>query len=138
VDGQFPSTDGPTETERIRSFFDRFDSAFATFDGAEIAARYEAPYLACRADGSAQSFPDAASIAAYFQHVVDGYRRRGVRSCTHAPPTFQVLGGRHLVATVTWHLWDGEVAQVTAWTESYVLVDDGSDLRIRSSVDHLD
>jgi hypothetical protein len=135
-------SDRPTQTDnstaRVRSFFDHFDTAFATFDGTRIAERYAEPYLACRADGSAQSFPDAASIADYFQQIVDDYHRRGVRSCTHTPPAARTLGGRHVISTVTWQLWDGEVNEVVAWTESYVMSDDGRDLLIRSSVDHPD
>jgi hypothetical protein len=43
-----------------------------------------------------------------------------------------------VISTVTWQLWDGEVNEVVAWTESYVMSDDGRDLLIRSSVDHPD
>ena len=126
----------PIDADGIRAFFARFDGAFATFDGETIGARYAAPYLACRIDGTAESFPDAESIADYFQAVVDEYHSSGVRSCTHESLTIRRLAGPHVLATVTWHLWDSDEVEVVAWRESYVLTDDGRDLLIRSSVDH--
>ena len=130
------SADAGSLLVRLGGFFDRFDAAFVTFDGAEIAARYAAPYLACRADGSAQSFSDPESISRYFQRVVDDYHSGGVRSCSHSALSIQSLGGRHVLATVNWHLSDSNGAEVSAWRESYVLAERDLDFLIRSSIDH--
>ncbi len=51
----------PLQLELV-AFFDAFVRAFESFDGARVAERYSAPYLALQADGSSQCFTtDAAA-----------------------------------------------------------------------------
>lgn len=119
----------------VSEWFDAFDSAFLTFDGDVIAERYATPYLACRADGSAETFADRDAIATYFQRIVDGYRHQGVRSCTHRDLVVDTIGA-HLVGSVTWDLLDAQRDAITSWRESYVLVQRDGALLSRASIDH--
>jgi hypothetical protein len=127
-------------SEALRSltdqFFDDFDAAFATFDGAVIAQRYSAPYLAIRADGSAECFATPQAVAGYFQGVVDGYRRQGCRSCRHRDQAVCEVGGAAVFATVTWELLDAGGGVRASWRESYNLVLAGSRLLACASMDH--
>jgi hypothetical protein len=68
--------------DRARHFFDEFVEAFASFSGARIAERYNAPYLAFHAHGRSEVFSSRQEIADYFQRVVDDYHAKGVRSCS--------------------------------------------------------
>lgn len=119
----------------VHRFFEDFDAAFASFDGAVIALRYAEPYLACRADGSSETLPDAATTGQYFDRIVTGYHELGVRSCTHRDLEITDVGGRHTLATVTWDLLDDGGVAVVTWRESYLLVDEAGELLVRTSID---
>src|SRR3954471_22784409 len=86
------------------AFFDEFDRAFETFDGAVVAARYSAPYLAVRADGASECFATVQAVTAYFQRVLDAYHQRGCRSCRHKCLELLAVGSSAVFATVTWEL----------------------------------
>ncbi len=124
-----------TRTDAVHRFFDEFDAAFVTFDGDVIARRYAEPYLACRADGSSETFHSCAAIGRYFDHIVKGYYQIGVRSCTHRDVEITDVGERHTLATVTWELRDDAGATVITWRESYLLVDEADKLCVRTSID---
>jgi len=91
-----------------QAFFDEFDRAFATFNGAVVAARYAAPYLAVRSDGSSECFVTNDAIAAYFQRLLDHYRRQGCRTCRHRDLRVVEAGSAAAFATVTWRLSDDD------------------------------
>lgn len=119
-----------------RRFFDDFVEAFGSFDGATIAARYHAPYLAFHAAGSADVLATSAGIAAYFQRVVDAYHARGCRSCRYADLVVTSLGPDAAVATVTWELLDGGGESLGRWRESYNLCVVGDRFKVYASTDH--
>lgn len=118
------------------SFFDEFVIAFGTFDGREIARRYQCPYLALHADGSIDCFVVHADIGAYFQKVVDTYRSNGCRSCRYRDLEVTALGKRSVLATVTWDLLREDGTPIASWRESYNLTLGGESLRVVASVDH--
>jgi hypothetical protein len=118
------------------SFFAEFDRAFETFDGSVVAARYSAPYLAIRADGTSECFADVEAIAAYFQRVLDAYHQRGCRSCRHTNLELLQVGSSAVFATVTWELLRSNNTVVTFWRESYSLVSFGENLKVCASMDH--
>jgi hypothetical protein len=120
-----------------RAFFDEFVTAFASFDGKEIARRYQSPYLALSADGKLTCFHSAAEIADYFQKVVDDYHRQGCRSCRYRNLEVLPLGSRSALATVTWDLLREDGSPLTSWRESYQLTLAGESLRVVASVDHV-
>ncbi len=122
-------------TESVLRFFDDFDSAFTTFDGDVIARRFATPYVACRADGSAETFLDRRATARYFADVLADYRSSGVRSCAHEDVEVVDVGARHVLAAVTWVLADDSGGAVMSWREAYLLVVDEAQLLVRTSID---
>lgn len=119
------------------SFFDEFVAAFRTFDGSEIACRYQAPYLALHANGTIDCFATHADIGNYFQDVVDGYYSNGCRSCRYGDLEVVALGTQSALATVTWDLLKEDGKVLTSWRESYTLTRVGESLRVIASVDHV-
>lgn len=133
--------DGATDELTIRraasSFFDEFVVAFRTFDGSEIARRYQVPYLALHANGTIDCFAAQADLGNYFQDVVDGYYRNGCRSCRYRDLEVVALGTQSALATVTWDLLKEDGKVLTSWRESYTLTRVGESLRVIASVDHV-
>lgn len=117
-------------------FFNDFDRAFTSFDGSIVAARYSAPYLAVRADGSSECFGSGSAIAAYFQRILDSYHQRGCRSCRHRELRVVDAGPAAVFATVTWDLLRGDGSVLSSWRESYTLVLAGSRLKACASLNH--
>ncbi len=122
--------------DAVSAFFVGFDSAFASFDGAVVAAQYQCPYLAIRSDGSTEAFASQADIAAYFQGLLDHYHARGCRSCRHKDLEVVPLGTAAALGTVTWELCNLDGAVVSTWRESYHLVRVGERMKAAASVDH--
>ncbi len=129
------TSDRDTRDPELVAFFDGFVGDFASFDGAIIATRYATPYLAI-ADGSSRLFPDSASIATYFQTVLDGYFDAEVRSCRYHSLEVVPIGSRSVLATVTWEMLRKDGAVQTTWLESYNLERTQAGLRICVSTDH--
>jgi len=129
-------------TARLHSdtvaFFDEFTAVFPTFDGAQIALRYAAPYLAIHADGSSDLFPTTESIASYFQRIVDGYRNSGCHSCWYRHLEIVPMGGTAVLGTVTWELLRSDGSVLAVWRESYNLAYLSGRLKAFVSVDHSD
>jgi ketosteroid isomerase-like protein len=121
----------------VRSFFDEFVTAFATFDGATIAARYTSPYLAFHPNGRSDVFSSSAETADYFQRVVDGYRNKGVRSCSFENLQVVPVGSESAFATVSWKLHDSDGAVLVVWRESYNLWLQGGKFSVFASTDHV-
>ena len=119
-----------------QSFFDTFVEAFASFDGAVVAERYLAPYMAFHAVDSVQVFLSTAEIAAYFQQVLDGYRAGGCRACRWTEMTVVPLGRACAVATVTWKLLAEDRREIGAWRESYNLCQVEGRFKVFASTDH--
>lgn len=118
------------------AFFDEFTAVFPTFDGAQIARRYAAPYLAIHADGSSDLFSTAESIATYFQRIVDGYRNSGCHSCRYLDLEIVPMGRTAALGTVTWELLRADGSVLAAWRESYNLAYLNGRLKAFVSVDH--
>lgn len=129
---------GTVELEsRVKSFFDEFVAAFATFDGARIVERYTSPYIAFHASGRSEVFSSNQDIAEYFQRIVDGYRDKGVRSCSFENLQFISVGSESAFATVTWKLHGNDDAVIVIWRESYNLWLQGGKFLIFASTDHV-
>ena len=123
-------------SSEVRRFFDDFVEAFPSFRGEQIAQRYLVPYMAIRADGSAQVCPSQEAISSYFQAVLNDYRARGCIGCRYADLEAQEMGPGSVLGTVTWELLGAHGRVLSRWRESYVLVRDGGYLKVRASVDH--
>jgi hypothetical protein len=101
-----------------------------------IAQRYAVPYLAVSADGSARVYADRSDVASYFQEVVDQYHAHGVRSCRYRDLQFTPIGGRFVLASVTWDLLLRDGTVQSTWRESYNIQRTPAGLRIQASTDH--
>jgi len=117
-------------------FFNEFDQAFTSFDGVNVAARYSAPYLAVRVDGSSECFASGTAIAGYFQRILDSYRQKGCRCCRHRDLRVVEAGKAAVFATVTWDLLRDDNSVLKSWRESYNLVLAGTKLKACASLDH--
>jgi ketosteroid isomerase-like protein len=122
--------------DEIRRFFEDFVAAFAEFDGALIARRYGAPYLALNAAGEPRLFTTATDIGDYFQGIVDAYYAQGCRSCRFHSLEITPLGGAAVLASLSWELLDGGGEAIGAWRESYNLTRGVEGWRIHVSTDH--
>lgn len=120
----------------IRQFFDRFVQDFPSFDGERIAGRYVAPYMAIQSDGDARMLNAPADISAYFQGVLDDYRKLGCTGCRYEELQLHMLGANAVLATVTWILEKAGGEVISSWRESYTLVRSEGQLKVRASVDH--
>ena len=122
--------------DELRRFFEDFVTAFAAFDGALIARRYGAPYLALNAAGEARLFATAADIGDYFQGIVDQYFAQGCRSCRFHGLEIRPLGCAAVLASLSWELLDDGGEVIGAWRESYNLTRGVEGWRIHVSTDH--
>ena len=122
--------------EQAAAFFDEFVDAFGSFDGKQIALRYDVPYLARHANGSCEVFDSGERIAGYFQRIVDGYHGRDCRACRYNDLEALPLGRDAMLGTVTWELLRGDVSVLASWRESYGLARSEGRLKILVSIDH--
>lgn len=125
------------EPSRIVDFFNRFDRAFATFDGARVAALYHVPHVALRGDGSVDCITHREGVAGFFQRALDDYQAGGCRRCTHRNLRVVALGERSIVAAVTWELLDDSGAIRRTWRQSYNLIDVAGSLQVLTSTEHI-
>ncbi|KRR10643.1 hypothetical protein CQ12_19435 [Bradyrhizobium jicamae] len=94
-------------------FFHRYNEAFATYDGNQIAELYCVPCITMRGDGSIHCFQSRDEIARFFQGVVDTYRREGAVGGTPHEVVAVPIGERSALASATWKNLrdDGSVAR---------------------------
>jgi len=102
-------------------FFDRFVAAFASFDGAEVAALFAVPGVAHRRDGSLVALTTRADVLAYYQSALDGYHRDGCRAARWSELAVTPMGRRSLLAAVTWELLREDGGAQVRWRQSYAL-----------------
>ena len=121
---------------QVHRFFEAFVTAFAEFDGALIAQRYAAPYLALDAQGEARLFATPGAIGEYFQGIVDQYFAQGCRTCRFHNLEITPLGSAAVLASVSWELLDANDEVIGAWRESYNLVRSAAGWHIHVSTDH--
>ena len=86
----------------IHEFFDDFVRAFCTFDGTQIAARYDVPGIALRADGSIQVMQAQSEVERVFEAAVAGYHREGCRGIRFKDLDVVPMGEQAVLGTVTW------------------------------------
>ena len=123
---------------QVEAFFDRFATAFATFDATIVAELFATPGVALRKDGSIVALTTHEDVVRYYQAALDSYRRDGCRSCRWAELELTPMGRRSVLAAVTWDLlWeDGSV--VTQWRQSYGLSFSEAGPRIFASAMHVE
>ena len=114
VDADEPST-------QARGFFDRFATAFASFDAAMVAELFATPGVAHRRDGSLVALTAREDVLRYYQAALDNYHRNGCRSCRWLDLEVTPMGSRSMLAAVTWELLREDGSVVSRWRQSYGL-----------------
>ena len=109
------------EVAMARDFFDRFSSAFATFDGHAVADLFATPGVALGRDGGILPLTSRDDVVRYYQNALDRYRRDGCRSARWSELATTPMGRRSLLATVTWDLLRGDDSTALRWRQSYCL-----------------
>ena len=117
----------PSVFARAGAYFDRFAEAFSTFDGAQIAQLFAAPFVTLGRDGSLTGLSQQDYITRHYQAALDRYRRDGCRSCRWSDLSVAPMGCRAVLAAVTWDLVREDGTVVTRWRQSYGLSLAGDD-----------
>ena len=110
-----------TAAKVAEAYFNRFAQAFATFDGTQVADLFLTPSVALRGDGSLVSLATPDDLSRYYQAALDRYHREGARSCQWSQLSVAAMGGRGLMAAVTWDLLRSDGTPVVRWRQSYCL-----------------
>ena len=119
--GAYMNSATPSDFATTEAYFDRFVKAFGTFDGAQVAQLFAAPFVALGRDGSLTSLPQQDDITRYYQAALDRYRRDGCRSCRWSNLSMASMGRRAALAAVTWDLLLDDGTVLTRWRQSYSL-----------------
>ena len=107
--------------DEVRSFLESYNKAFASIDGARIAALYHSPCVTLRGDGSIHSLTSD-DLGTFFQNVTDTYYREGYRDGRFKILQVVPIGGRSALVTVDWELLRGDGSVIRGWRQSYNLV----------------
>lgn len=122
----------------LNAFFDRFCTAFATFDASPVADLFSTPSVARRGDGSILGLPTRDDVLRYYQAALDSYHRKGCRSCRWKDLQATSMGRGSVVAAVSWELLDRDGAVVQGWRQSYNLGETDQGLKVFASAMHID
>ena len=117
----------PSGFAKAEAYFDRFVEAFSTFDGAQVAQLFVAPFVASGRDGSLTGLPRQDDITRYYQAALDRYYRDGCRSCRWSDLTVAPMGSRAVLAAVTWNFLRDDGTVLTQWRQSYSMTLFGDD-----------
>jgi hypothetical protein len=126
------------QTEAAKGFFDRFVAAFASFDATRVAALFATPGVALRQDGSIVALTAREDVVRYYQAALDGYHRDGCRSCRWSGLSLTPMGGRSMLAAVTWELRRDDGSLVVRWRQSYSLAIGADGPKVFASAMHAD
>ena len=123
---------------QAEAFFDRFATAFATFDAALVAELFATPGVALRKDGSIVALTTREDVVRYYHAALDSYRRAECRSCRWAELELTPMGRRSVLAAVTWDLLREDGSVLTQWRQSYGLSFSEAGPRIFASAMHVE
>jgi hypothetical protein len=76
------------------------------------------------------------SIHGYFQSILNEYRERGCIACRYSELSIYEMGSKAAVGTVSWELTGQGDNVLSGWRESYHLVREEGQWKIRVSTDH--
>ena len=123
--------------DEIHGFLTAYNQAFETFDGPKIAPFYHAPCITVRGDGSIHSFQTQSEIEKFFRGVAEKYSSDGYRSGTFYDLHVVPIGGRSVLATLTWEQLREDKSILRKWRHSYNLVRVQGGWKILASTFHL-
>ncbi len=122
--------------DNIKEFFDWFVHDFSSFDGALIATRYQAPYLAVTSDGAVWECAAPSDLVEYFQSLLDKHSADGVIYTKYEDLEVTPIGRSCFLASVTWTMMNDAGDPISSWRESYNLIKTNDGLKIFTSIDH--
>jgi hypothetical protein len=128
-----------TLLDEVKKLLEQYTEAFDACDGVAIAALYHVPSVSVRGDGSVQCFQSRDELQRFFRGVAEGYQREGnLGPGRYHGLTVQPIGGRSVLATLTWQfvLKDGSILR--EWRQSYNLLRVDGRWQIFVSTFHLD
>lgn len=124
--------------DRAAVLFDRFVEAFATCDIERIADLFVTPGVSVRANGETVALTSRNDVKRYYQAVIDDYRREGCRSCQWSHLEVTPIGGRCMMAAVTWKLIGQDGCILATWRQSYNLLNSDDGPKVFASATHVD
>jgi hypothetical protein len=107
--------------DEVNAFLKSYNTAFASIDGARIAALYHSPCVTLRGDGSIHCLTSK-DLESFFQGVADTYYREGFRNGRFKIVEVVPIGGRSALVTVDWELLRDDASVIRGWRQSYNLV----------------
>jgi len=125
-----------SDTAAAEHLFNRFTSAFATFDAHQVAALFATPGVALREDGTTIALTDHEDVVRYYQAALNRYRSDGCRSCRWMQLEVTAMGTQAMLATVTWELLRDDQTIAASWRQSYCLRKTDHELQIFASATH--
>lgn len=121
-----------------QAFFDRFASAFTTFDGNQVADLLATPGVALRRDGSIVALTTRDEVVRYYQAALDRYRREGCRTAHWSRLETRPMGRQSILATVSWELLRDDGTTAIQWRQFYSIRNvDENDPRAFASTMHV-
>ena len=121
----------------VCAFFERYNEAFASIDGRQIAALYCTPTVTMRGDGSVHCFQSQEELALFFQSVADSYKKDGYSTGTFSDLQVTAIGGRSALATMDWEMLRHNGSLIRKWRQSYNIVRAASGWQILVSTFHI-
>ena len=122
--------------DEVGSFLDSYNTAFASIDGARVAALYHSPCVTLRGDGSIHCLASH-DLERFFQGVADTYYREGYRNGRFKIVDLMPIGRRSALVTVDWELLREDASVLRGWRQSYNLVRVQDGWRILVSTFHV-
>jgi hypothetical protein len=111
----------------VESLFDRFVTAFATFEAANVVELFATPGVALGRTGAIVPLTTRDDLLRYYQAALDRYRDNGCVSCGWSNLETVAMGSDATLATVTWHLLNADSGLVATWRQSYALALGGAE-----------
>ena len=124
-------------TTEVRTFFEQYSDAFASFDGKAIAALYYMPTVTMRGDGSIHCLQSREDLASFFQGVVDTYRKDGYSGGSFKNFEVLAIGGLSALATMDWEMLRHDGSLIRRWRQSYNVVSTAGGWKILVSTFHV-
>jgi len=123
--------------DEVSEFLEKYNRAFASISGDQIAALYHEPCITVRGDGSIHCLQSRTELSRFFQGVADTYYRDGYRNGRYSGLEVTAIGGRSALITLDWEMLREDGSLIRQWRQSYNLVRVGAEWQILASTFHL-
>jgi len=127
----------PSLATEVKAFFVQYNEVFATFDGKQVAALYYMPTVTMRGDGSIHCLRSQEDLAAFFQGVIDTYRKDGYAGSNLKNLEVLPIGDLSALATMDWEMLRQDGSLIRRWRQSYNVVRTPAGWRILVSTFHV-